>query len=72
MSVHDGGGSYGVYGSYGSYGVYGVYPACRQALCNVHHLRELTFLQEQYQHGWAAELKALLREMKAVTDRDRP
>lgn len=56
VSVHDGWGSYQVYAT------------CRHALCNVHHLRELTFLEEQYQQGWATELKALLREMKAATD----
>jgi transposase len=59
VSVHDGWGSYGVY------------TACRHALCNVHHLRELTFLEEQYQQGWAATLKALLREMKTATDHAR-
>jgi transposase len=58
-SVHDGWGSYGVY------------TACRHALCNVHHLRELTFLEEQYQQGWAKDMKALLREMKAATDQAR-
>ena len=59
VSVHDGWGSYQVYA------------ACRHALCNVHHLRELTFLEEQYQQGWAADMKALLREMKAATDHAR-
>ncbi len=59
VSVHDGWDSYGVY------------TACRHALCNVHHLRELTFLEEEYQQGWASDLKALLREMKAATDRAR-
>ena len=55
MSVHDGWGSYRAY------------TACRHALCNVHHLRELTFLEEQYQQAWASEMKTLLREMKAAT-----
>jgi transposase len=59
VSVHDGWGSYGVY------------TACRHALCNVHHLRELTFLEEQYQQGWAKDMKALLRAMKAATDQAR-
>jgi transposase len=31
----------------------------------------LTFLEEQYQQGWAAELKHLLRQMKGATDRAR-
>jgi transposase len=56
VSVHDGWGSYAIY------------TACRHALCNVHHLRELTFLEEQYQQAWATEMKALLREMKAATE----
>jgi transposase len=59
VSVHDGWGSYRTYS------------ACRHALCNVHHLRELTFLEEQYHQAWAAEMKTLLREMKAATDQVR-
>jgi transposase len=59
VSVHDGWDSYSVY------------TTCRHALCNVHHLRELTFLEEQYHQAWAADLKALLREMKTATDQAR-
>ncbi len=31
----------------------------------------MTFLEEQYQQGWATDLKALLREMKAATEQAR-
>jgi transposase len=44
---------------------------CRHALCNVHHLRELTFLEEEYQQAWAKELKDLLREMRTAADHAR-
>jgi transposase len=59
VSVHDGWDSYGVY------------TTCRHALCTVHHLRELTFLEEEYHQTWATDLQALLREMKAATDQAR-
>ena len=47
ISVHDGWASYWLY-------------ACLHALCNVHHLRELTWLHECYHQQWAGEMKTLL------------
>ena len=55
VSVHDG------------WKPYQAYTQCRHALCNVHHLRELTYLEEQHQQVWATQMKALLQEMKAAT-----
>jgi transposase len=53
-SVHDGWGSYFLYG-------------CSHAACNVHLLRDLTFLAEEQAATWAAELKALLLDMQDAT-----
>jgi transposase len=39
------------------------YRACRHALCNVHHLRELTWVAEHLQQPWAQAMKDLLLEM---------
>ncbi len=50
ISVHDGWASYHGY-------------RCRHALCNVHHLRELTFLEEEHQQEWAKQIKELLWQM---------
>lgn len=55
ISVHD---------SWASYLQY----ACLHALCNVHYVRELTFIQEQYQQHWAKQMKELLLEIKAQVD----
>jgi len=43
----------------------------QHALCNVHHLRELTFIEETFGQPWARDLKTLLLEMKAHTEQAR-
>ncbi|MDQ6661498.1 MAG: IS66 family transposase [Chloroflexota bacterium] len=40
-----------------------------QALCNVHHLRELTFIEEDLHQLWARKMKELVLEMKAEVER---
>jgi len=59
VSVHDG------------WTTYGHYATARHALCNIYHLRELTFLEEQYEQAWATQMKTLLLEMKTVTEQAR-
>src|SRR5207244_458519 len=54
-AIHDGWSAYGGYG-------------CEHALCNAHHLRELTAIQEQQQQAWAAQMKALLLEIKQAVE----
>jgi len=47
------------------------YEDCLHALCNAHHLRELTRAHEQDDQAWAEQIKKLLEEMnKAVLDAD--
>ena len=58
ISVHDGWGSSFLY-------------ACTHATCNVHLLRDLTYLAEEQGLWWAAKLKRLLLEMKEATDQRR-
>jgi transposase len=58
ISVHDGWDSYQGY-------------PCAHALCNVHHLRELTWIEETFTQDWASQLKAVLLDMKAATDQAR-
>src|SRR5437762_860637 len=40
-----------------------------QAWCNVHHLRELTFFEEERKQAWARQMKELLLGMKANVER---
>ena len=57
-AVHDG------YASYQQY-------ACRHALCNCHHLRELTALYEQEGALWAKDMRHLLVQIKQAVDQAR-
>lgn len=54
-AIHDG------YSSYRQYD-------CLHGLCNGHHLRELTFLAEEYGQVWAQRMKTLLLEIKGQVD----
>jgi len=47
------------------------YTGCSHALCNAHHLRELTCAHEQDKQVWAGKMKRLLEQMNhAVHDAD--
>jgi transposase len=58
VAVHDGLSSYLAFGA-------------AHGLCNVHHLRDLTFLAEEHQQAWAADLKRLFQTMQAAVRRVR-
>lgn len=56
VSVHDGWTSYRHF------------TACRHAVCDAHHPRELTFVAEELGQAWAGDLKAPPREMRAAVE----
>jgi transposase len=47
---------------------YWQYQDCEHALCNAHHLRELTFVEEELGQAWAKDLKELLLEIKQAVE----
>jgi transposase len=57
-SVHDGWAAYEGYG-------------CQHALCNVHLLRELLFIEETTKQPWAKEMQTVLLECKALAEQAR-
>ena len=57
MVVHDG------------YSSYDQYPNLEHARCNAHHLRELVFVEEQYEQEWAGKMIKLLVEIKEAVEK---
>lgn len=50
------------------YTSYEQYPNLDHKRCNAHHLRELTFVEEQYEQAWAKGMSQLLVEIKQSVD----
>jgi transposase len=50
------------------YSSYDRYPDVEHVRCNAHHLRELVFIDEQYEQKWAEEMIKLLVEIKEAVE----
>jgi len=59
IAVHDG------------YVSYPTYKSCHHALCNAHHLRELTLMYEHYGQEWAGLMMMFLKELWKRVKRER-
>lgn len=44
------------------------YDNCQHSLCNAHHLRELTFVEEEYGQRWARKMKRLMVRIKEAVE----
>ena len=51
---------------------YFTFENCQHALCNVHHLRELQFVVDQYKQDWAQKMAQLLLDIKAEVEDANP
>ena len=51
------------------YSSYDQYPDAEHVRCNAHHLRELVFIEEQYEQEWAGGMIKLLVEVKEAVER---
>jgi transposase len=47
------------------------YDDCEHIACNAHHLRELIYIEKQYQQPWAGAIATLLVEIKNTVDEAR-
>lgn len=51
---------------------YFTYDHCQHSLCNAHHLRELTFVADQYHQEWAEQMSTLLTDINNEVNLTRP